>query len=562
MMLNHITIAPVRHFYQTKLLKVMKHVIISTLLLCVFTSAVNAQSKDSMYVQTDGRSYITGEHIWCSAWFGDAATPAGLYLYASLSDQAGNALLQVKLPLNDGRASGYIPLTDNLVSGIYRVSVFSAVKDMKSAATLVLIINPNRPPPPSKDSLQVEPYAIPILTSNVRIVPARQQYGKREKMSIDIDSGAPSIFTISIRRADPLEQFADSLFSSLKHHDIAEVIVPNDAWEGQKISARVYPVNGTTPAAGIQVYVSVMGSESRIAKSVSDAGGNLHFLLPLIYADAQLVFIPNRSSSGGYRVEFNPILASFPSNPKLPGLELPEYLAEAIRSRSIEAQAQNSFRAEEKTRLVISNPDTTDFYGKPDKRYMLDDYTRFPNMEEIITEFVTEVRIRKTDDAIELQSVNAPYKKFFELPALVMLDGIPVSDIRQLMEMDPLKLSSIDIVARKFFLGPNTFNGIIHYKSYQGNMAGFVLPDDAAVYSFEGIQLPTEFTTPDSSQILDESLPDFRNLLFWQPVVKTDQQGKKTIDLFTGDLTGTYYITIRGNSNGLPINGEAKIDVK
>jgi hypothetical protein len=51
---------------------------------------------------------------------------------------------------------------------------------------------------------------------------------------------------------------------------------------------------------------------------------------------------------------------------------------------------------------------------------MLDDYTRFPNMEEIITEFVTEVRIRKTRETTRLQVVKCHTTKFFEEPALVL----------------------------------------------------------------------------------------------------------------------------------------------
>jgi hypothetical protein len=226
-------------------------------------------------------------------------------------------------------------------------------------------------------------------------------------------------------------------------------------------------------------------------------------------------------------------------------------------------QAQNNFRPEEKSRLVISNPDTTDFYGKPDKRYMLDDYTRFPNMEEILTEFVTEVRIRKIRETTDLQVLNAPYKMFFDAPALVLIDGVPVTDIRQLLELDPLKLRSIDVVSRKFYMGKHSYPGIVHYKSYQGNLGGYTLPVDAAVYNFEGTQLQKEYISPDYSQPGDARIPDFRNLLYWSPYVKTGTGGKKRFDIFSGDLEGNYKIRVEGISNsGKTLTGLTYIDIR
>jgi hypothetical protein len=39
-----------------------------------------------------------------------------------------------------------------------------------------------------------------------------------------------------------------------------------------------------------------------------------------------------------------------------------------------------------------------------------------------------------------------------------------------------------------------SYPGIVHYKSYQGNLGGAMLPvSDAAVYNFEGAQLQKEY---------------------------------------------------------------------
>jgi hypothetical protein len=123
-------------------------------------------------------------------------------------------------------------------------------------------------------------------------------------------------------------------------------------------------------------------------------------------------------------------------------------------------------------------------------------------------------------------------------------------------------LQSIDIVSRRFFMGNHSFPGIIHYKSYQGNLGGYMLPVDAAVYNFEGVQLQKEYLAPDYSLPADTHIPDFRNLLYWSPSVFTDNNGKKRIESFSSDLVGSYKIMVNGTSaSGKSIVGSARIDI-
>ena len=525
--------------------------------------------KGSVFVETDGSSYITGEQVWVNIRVTNAVSGklmnAGHILYAALLDDAGVATIQVRLNSENGMASGYIPLPSSLVSGIYLVTLLTGDAEISAPYKPVLIVNPNKPPVRPKDT--VVDYSTISKTTNANLVvqPDNKQFEKRKKISIDVDAGetGSSLLSMTIRRRDSVENFADSLLSAVQITARQPGSAALASWEGMMIRARVYPSNGTNPAPNVRVFVSVTGTEARVAETVSDVNGDVQFLLPLLYADAQLVFTPLHTDNNQYRIEFNPDPLEKVEGIKLPPLVIPNYLAGPIRNRMIDAQAQSSFRPEEKTALAVINPDTTDFYGKPDKRYMLDDYTRFPNMEEIITEFVVEIRIRKSKDGVELQALNSPYKKFFEQPALVLIDGVPVTDVKQLLELDPLKLQSIDIVTHKYFIGKTSYPGVIHYKSYLGNLGGYTLPTDAAVYSFEGAQLPKDYITPDYTKPGDLHIPDFRNLLYWAPVMVTDNKGKKRVELYGGDLEGSYKITVNGiSSSGKPLNGTASIDIK
>jgi hypothetical protein len=112
-------------------------------------------------------------------------------------------------------------------------------------------------------------------------------------------------------------------------------------------------------------------------------------------------------------------------------------------------------------------------------------------------------------------------------------------------------------------MGNHSYPGIIHYKSYQGNLGGYTLPVDAAVYSFEGAQLQKEYLSPDYSGSSDKRIPDFRNLLYWNPGIVTDNKGNKKIAFFSGDLEGRYKVILNGISQtGKSLNGSASIEIK
>ena len=56
--------------------------------------------------------------------------------------------------------------------------------------------------------------------------------------------------------------------------------------------------------------------------------------------------------------------------------------------------------------------DTTVFFGKPDRTYLLDDYTRFTTMEEVMKEYVPEIRIRSVVINFITRLIICPIKLF------------------------------------------------------------------------------------------------------------------------------------------------------
>jgi hypothetical protein len=206
--------------------------------------------------------------------------------------------------------------------------------------------------------------------------------------------------------------------------------------------------------AGVRAYLSVPGPYFQMATDVSNEKGELNFILKDMDQAKQLIFQTGDRNDSGFVFT---LASQYVSKFGLPaGIDsFPVY-------------------------------DTTSFYGYPDKTYILDDYTRFPTMEEVLREFVFEAKARKIDGNFRLFVLNLPYGIYFDDGPFVLLDGVPVNDVNKMMQLDPLKLKKIEIVARKFYFHDEIFSGIISLFSYTGDLGGYTLPTNAMVKDYDG----------------------------------------------------------------------------
>ena len=229
--------------------------------------------------------------------------------------------------------------------------------------------------------------------------------------------------------------------------------------------------------------------------------------------------------------------------------------------QSINMQIDNAFDTPLKQAEI---PDTTSFYGIPDASYLLDDYTRFPVMEEVMREYVYGVNVRRENGKFVFKVLNIPRNEIMNDGPLVLLDGVPVYDIDELMGIDPLKLRKIDVVHRKYFYGSLDCNGILAFYSYNSDLADLELSQETIQRNYQGFQESRTFYSPkyNTKEALESRLPDYRNQLYWAPKIVTNADGTVNIKFFTSDTTGTYFIQIHGlGSNGLAGSFSGKIEV-
>jgi hypothetical protein len=316
--------------------------------------------------------------------------------------------------------------------------------------------------------------------------------------------------------------------------------------EGLIVTGKILPSGTSSADATVPVYLSVPGNNFKFSLTNSSTSGALRFNVEKFYGRHEIIGMVDST----YRMFIdNPFSDKFSYNTIAP-INLKPALKNEILTRSIGAQADNIYQPDKKDNFILPvTYDTTRFFGYPSKTYYLDDYTRFHSMEEVMREYVKEVHVRNRQNTFHYEVYNELEKLYFNEDPLVLIDGLPVFDINRIMEIDPLKIKKIDITTTRVFLGKKEYDGIVSYSTYNGDLEGYELTRGALVLEYDGVQPEREFYSP-QYEIASQSssrLPDFRNVLYWSPHVKTIN-GKSNMSFFTSDVPGKYVAIVQGVS--------------
>ena len=300
------------------------------------------------------------------------------------------------------------------------------------------------------------------------------------------------------------------------------------------------------PEGGVFTYLGSPGRIVRAYGSWSTREGAVRFEIKDFYGPRRIIIQTNTDSTQTYQVAIQNPFSRDTDGDKLPGLMLEENTRRDLLARSIAMQVQEIYYGDEQEKFAHPEIDSSAFYGQADNTYFLDDYTRFPVMEEVMREYVPAVFVRKRKDGFHFMVVNANGGMLPGDP-MVLVDGIPVFDVDDVMKLDPLKVKKLDVVKHQYYLGQSVFSGIVSYSTYNGDLAGLDLDPRSVTLNYDGLQLQREFYSPRyNTAAVDERMPDQRHLLHWQPDLTTDETGKQQVEFYTSDVPGLYTVVIQG----------------
>ncbi len=321
-------------------------------------------------------------------------------------------------------------------------------------------------------------------------------------------------------------------------------------YAGHIITGKITDPDTRRPIPSVMIYLSIPGEHAQFYVSTSDLNGNIRFYTHKAYGPGEIVLQPAGYLAERYNIEINtPFQDQFSAKP-LPALRLADHLRSVIEQNSINAQVQRKFLADQLKIHSVPSTDSMPFYGKPDEKYLLDDYTRFTTMEEVLREYVAGVMVGKTRGKFHLNVINIANNRVFRDNPLVLLDGVPVHDIDRIIRYDPLKVRKLEVVKQTYYYGLMVMDGLLNFTTYKGNLPEFEMDDRTVILDYEGLQWQRVFYSPqyETEEQAASRLPDFRNLLYWSPDIITGSNGQTALTFFTGDVKGKYMGIIEGIS--------------
>jgi hypothetical protein len=340
--------------------------------------------------------------------------------------------------------------------------------------------------------------------------------------------------------------------------------------EGHFVTAKLtHKVTGKPAPPETEAYLSMPGNKIILQKASTNKDGMLLFNMPYFFGATEFVIQTNDLKDTNFVAEIiSPFIDETTNRAeKVLFKSFTPHQQELLLNYSVGMQTQKIyFTANGNSFYLPIETDTLSYYGRPNATYRLDDYTRFSSLEEVFREYIPQVKVTRRGSVLGLQAEDSLFENYFDEDPLAIIDGVPVFNINQLLQFDPLQIKSIEIITSQYYYGDLMSKGIISFKTYQGNLGGYQLHAGSFIASYEGLQLNREFTTPvyNTAEDKKSKLPDFRNVLFWQPVFLTNHSTtSNTVHFTTSDIPGNYVIMLEGiNGKGEPFTKRLMIEVK
>ena len=498
-------------------------------ILILLMSLVCMVSGARVYVATDKSCYIAGDRIWCSVF--STGGPAVAYLELISTD---GPAARTRIDLRHGRGGGSLLIPPETPTGNYRLYAYTGPGDLGHDGPVLSVFN-TFSTARVKDGVEIADemegssyvqtgYGLAVSTGG--------------KLLLENTSGSTVSCCISLRREDSLRGTG---FSSIAGFEPG---APAPESTGETILAALVGRDASAVAArvaddstGVYALLAVPGSKTDCYAGSTRSDGLFSFSTENIFGSHDMAFMLGGLMDGEqcHLEPVSPFLT--PAAAGIPKLKI---------CRSMEADLLRRSAS-----LMETAPSDTVSVTLPLRRehfflthecvsYILDDYTRFPTMEEVFVEITPNVKLRRPGGRPQVYvlmntSVLDAIPRWGK--AIVMIDGVPVLDQKLVETYDPAIVKVVEVYPYKYEMGGKTFDGVVNLATFSGRMPGVLFDDNVRIYDFPGCSWPQEHRGGET--------------LFWSPLVSLGPG--QTIEIPAEGMTDSTAYTI--SAEGLTASG-------
>lgn len=489
---------------------------------------------ERVFIATDRDCYVAGDMVWCSAFCIDAATGRlsdfSAVAYVELYNADGPVACS-KIALDGGRGAGCLQIPFSAPTGNCRIFAYTALQRSESGfdpaadAPVISVFNTfstdrvkdgvvvtddtaysNAAPRPVASSSGLTATGVPggVLLSNNTAGDVTVCASVERVDAVSAPEGAGLLLRFR-NTMKPASAFTGPDVPEFAGEIVRLRAVGSDAAEltGQDLSAVV-----SVPGVKTDVYSARIGDDGRATVFSEN-----------IFGDRDLVCeIHGLRDGADCHLELeSPFTAPAPL--QVPQLLLAPCLSDALMSRTA-AMHDDLASVPDTLYEVLPMRRNLLFPDKEHGSYNLDDYTRFPTLEEAFIEYMPDVRCRRDADGNPHISVLMSYAVHDPAQvwgaSLMMIDGVPVFDHRKILEYDPSLVKTVEVYPYNYILGDETFGGVVNFVTFKGNIPTLTFDESVRIYDFKGAAYPMSYRG--------------RHTLLWEPLLRLKAGEKRLLE--------------------------------
>jgi len=549
---------------------------------------------EKMYVHHGTSLLFPGEYLVYSVYCINAYTynlsDISKIGYVELVSEAGELIFSHKLRLDEGRAQGDFFIPVEIPSGNYKLLGYT--QWMKNGGIDqyfqddIAILNPYQSglgtleATTEKDSTlsvseasELSQKSITDGSDIIQLLTDNEKFGKRSKVTLTPKNykgprgyGNYSVLVRKVGEMEPPQRFTATGFS--KHQEGFEKFIPqsvNDSvyipeQTGELFWGAVVNKDDAIPATDKTVAISIPGEDFLLKYAKTDENGNFYTYLDREYDATTAIVQVINEDEGKYKIYVKQQSSLDYSSLQFNKYSISPEMKKAILERSVHNQIENAYFTF-KPDTILSVKDIDPYMGGNPEVYQLDDYTRFPTLDETLVEVVDNVWVRKVDgkSSFWVRQYVDPTKKdeFINLPPLVLIDGVLIEDHERILDFNASTIKTIKTVRDQFVLGAKEYLGMVAIETIKGDYVDIEQAEGVAKAElFKPLPNKNYFNQryADSDNSEKNRIPDFRSQLLWVPRLTIDEKPTQ-FEFYTSDLPGEYEIVLEGfTTYGKPIS--------
>lgn len=537
---------------------------------------------EHIYVHSHSQNVFVGESFYYKVY---VTTPQDKQLsnfskiaYVRLIGQENSVVFNQKIKLKGGEGYGNYLIPSETPTGNYKLVVFTKMglhqPKNNVFVTDISIINPYTSIDPKfvtvkeETSNHLNSELNVTNDSDIQILLTDSIFGKRKKVELKLKTESSDefgMYSISITKQNHFSSTQKTDISNFDNYQktvqIDDLINHFPELRGELISGIIKTSNKNASIKQQHISLSIPEENYVFKIGITDDEGRFFINIdePYLSNNGFLQVLNEFADDYEFKINDEPIINA--SALTFQNLDLSKDLEDYIIERSVKNQIQNNYSSAKQN---LPKPiDKSYFYGDNATEYNLDDFTRFPTLDETFTEIIKNVWFKRRDNGYEIRvrAVDDFLRSPFE--SLVLIDGIYVSDHTKLYEYSAYNIQNISVIRDKYYYGGKIFQGVISIETIEKDYINNNQPDHLQPIQLFTPEQEKSYYKVDYGQKDElDNIPDFRTTLLWEPMFRIEKLNT-SLEFYTSDESGTYEIIIEGiNKNGEPINAKQYFNVR